>query len=234
MVHLEGELSSNHFNTWIRPLQAEKDRNKLYLLAPNRFVKDWVESRYLDRITEIASSIGKDDFEVILKIGSSGGVNTDGPGDAKTRATSKVNKTTRKVTRQDYSTALNPKFTFLTHVAGKSNQLARAAALQVGEKPGQSYNPLFIYGGSGVGKTHLMQAAGNLILQQQPTAVVAYVRSEIFVQGFVKALQHGTIDDFKQHFRSVDAYYSSTTFIFSPVKRSPRKSSFIHSTLCST
>lgn len=224
LQQLEGELSSNHFNTWISPLQAEKDRNKLSLLAPNRFVKDWVEAHYLDRITEIASSVGKQDFVVNLTIGSS----NFGTEKSEERKSHKKNKTTasRKKIRQEFSTALNPKFTFHTHVAGKSNQLARAAALQVGENPGQSYNPLFIYGGSGVGKTHLMQSAGNLIMQHQPTATVAYVRSEFFVQGFVKALQHGTIDDFKLHYRSVDALLIDDIHFFA--RKNQSQEEFFH------
>ncbi|MGB5225093.1 MAG: chromosomal replication initiator protein DnaA [Arenicellales bacterium] len=225
LLHLEGELSSNHFNTWIRPLQAEKNHNKLYLLAPNRFVKDWVDSHYLKRITEIAGSIGKGNLEVILKIGSTTADRSEQASDKKT-PNKKVAQKARKKIRQEFSTVLNPKFTFHSHVAGKSNQLARAAALQVGENPGQSYNPLFIYGGSGVGKTHLMQSAGNLILQQQPTATIAYVRSEFFVQGFVKALQHGTIDDFKLHYRSVDALLIDDIHFFA--RKNQSQEEFFH------
>jgi len=227
LLHLEGELSSNHFNTWIRPLQAEKEKNKLYLLAPNRFVKDWVDSHYLNRITEIAGSIGKGDLEVILKIGSKGiSDSSEITTEKKTQQNNSGNKASRKKIRKEFTTALNPKFTFHSHVAGKSNQLARAAALQVGENPGQSYNPLFIYGGSGVGKTHLMQSAGNLILQHQPTATIAYVRSEFFVQGFVKALQHGTIDDFKLHYRSVDALLIDDIHFFA--RKNQSQEEFFH------
>ncbi len=224
--HLESELSSNHFNTWIRPLQAEKDHNNLSLLAPNRFVKDWVESHYLDRITEIASSVGNGDFVVNLKIGSKAVIGNDLPAENKKSGKAATASVSRKKIRQDFSTALNPKFTFHSHVAGKSNQLARAAALQVGENPGQTYNPLFIYGGSGVGKTHLMQSAGNMILQQQPTATVAYVRSEFFVQGFVKALQHGTIADFKLHYRSVDALLIDDIHFFA--RKNQSQEEFFH------
>ena len=228
LLHLEGELSSNHFNTWIRPLQAEKDHNKLYLFAPNRFVKDWVDSHYLNRISEIATSIGKSDFEVILKIGSKQPVIVDAKSNQKTakKKNNSGGSASRKKMRKEFSTTLNPKFTFHSHVAGKSNQLARAAALQVGENPGQSYNPLFIYGGSGVGKTHLMQSAGNLILQHQPTATIAYVRSEFFVQGFVKALQHGTIDNFKLHYRSVDALLIDDIHFFA--RKNQSQEEFFH------
>ncbi|MCK5359607.1 MAG: chromosomal replication initiator protein DnaA, partial [Gammaproteobacteria bacterium] len=119
LLHLEGELSSNHFNTWIRPLQAEKDHNKLYLFAPNRFVKDWVDSHYLNRISEIATKIGKSDFEVILKIGSKEAEIVEKHKENKsTRKKSTGNNTSRKKMRQEFTTTLNPKFTFHTHVAG--------------------------------------------------------------------------------------------------------------------
>jgi len=213
LEQLESELSVDQFNTWIRPLQAEKDRNRLTILAPNRFVKEWVEENYLERISEVVSQVGEGEFSIVLKIGTRSipaGTEEDSDRGGSLRDKKKTNtqessNTTRIKTKLDYSASLNPKFTFDSHVAGKSNQLARAAAFQVGENPGRAYNPLFIYGGSGVGKTHLMQSAGNMILKHNPSAHVAYVRSEMFVQGFVKALRHHSIDDFKRHYRSVDA-----------------------------
>jgi len=212
LQQLETELSSDQFNTWIRPLQAQPDGQYLYLYAPNRFVREWVEDNYFDRITEVVSKLANQDYEIALRIGSR---QAKGPGEKgqeqPTATTSTIagqpgeTRAIRSSRRLEYSTQLNGKFTFDTHVAGKSNQLARAAAFQVGENMGRAYNPLFIYGGSGIGKTHLMQAAGNLILKHNPAAVIAYVRSEMFVQGFVNALRHQTIDEFKRHYRSVDA-----------------------------
>jgi chromosomal replication initiator protein len=210
LEQLESELSVDQFNTWIRPLQVEKDRNRIAILAPNRFVKEWVEDNYLERISEVVTQVGEGEFNITLKIGTrSVAAGTAGEHDGgsiqEKKPGTQGNRATRIKAKLEYSAGMNPNFTFDSHVAGKSNQLARAAAFQVGENPGRGYNPLFIYGGSGVGKTHLMQAAGNMILKHNPSANVAYVRSEMFVQSFVKALRHHSIDEFKRHYRTVDA-----------------------------
>ncbi len=198
---LEEELSAQQFNTWIRPLHAESDSSSLRLLAPNRFVMDWVKERFFSRITELVGQYrgGNDGVEVQIEVGS------------QKKAAGAANGTTHvAVTRVKGPAAittgrLNPGFTFNTHVEGKSNQLARAAASQVGDNPGGAYNPLFIYGGVGLGKTHLMQAAGNAILEHRPEATVAYIHSERFVADMVKALQHNAINEFKKFYRSLDA-----------------------------
>ena len=198
---LEEELSAQQFNTWIRPLHAESDNSSLRLLAPNRFVMDWVKERFFGRITELVGQYrdGNDGVEVQIEVGS------------QKKAVGAVNGATHvAVTRVKGPSAittarLNPGFTFNTHVEGKSNQLARAAARQVGDNPGGAYNPLFIYGGVGLGKTHLMQAAGNAILEHKPEATVAYIHSERFVADMVKALQHNAINEFKKFYRSLDA-----------------------------
>lgn len=201
---MESELSEQQFNTWIRPLQAIQGRGGLKLLAPNRFVMDWVRDRFLDRIIELVGQFSeKEQLQVSIDVGDRGAVPgsaTPGPQTKTVGATTRVaNKAPTPLLR------LNSDFTFETHVEGKSNQLARAASRQVGENPGGSYNPLFIYGGVGLGKTHLMQAAGNLLLTHNPEANVAYVHSERFVSDMVKALQHNTINDFKKYYRSLDA-----------------------------
>jgi len=190
---LEDELPEQQFNTWIRPLQASDNDQELVLLAPNRFVLDWVTQQYSDRIAQLARQVAGAAVRVTIEIGSSQKMRslpTDGA----------------KPERSVYAPGrLNPAFTFSSHVEGKSNQLARAAAFQVGENPDKAYNPLFIYGGVGLGKTHLMQAAGNLILDNNPKAQVAYVHSERFVADMVKALRHNAINDFKRHYRSLHA-----------------------------
>ncbi|MDJ0956469.1 MAG: chromosomal replication initiator protein DnaA [Arenicellales bacterium] len=189
---LEDELPEQQFNTWIRPLQARDNGQELILLAPNRFVLDWVKQQYYERIEELANHAAGDSIKVSMEIGSS-----------EKSSTAIVEP---ELERSPYASGhLNPTFTFRSHVEGKSNQLARAAAIQVGENPGQAYNPLFIYGGVGLGKTHLMQAAGNLILSNDPKAQIAYVHSERFVADMVKALRHNAINDFKRHYRSLDA-----------------------------
>ena len=198
---LEDELSAQQFNTWIRPLQAVEEPERLRILAPNRFVRDWVKQQFMGRLNELLTDFGSEPKAICLEIGThdvkpSFALNQD------------VNpaRPAAGVSTSRYSPGkLNPEFTFDSHVEGKSNQLARAAAIQVGENPGRAYNPLFIYGGVGLGKTHLMQAAGNLIVQHDPRAQVAYIHSERFVADMVKALQHNAINEFKRHYRSLDA-----------------------------
>ncbi len=197
LERLEEELSAQQFNTWIRPLHAVKDHRTLRLLAPNRFVMDWVKERFIERISELTAQYneGNEAISVLVEVGS-------GQGAAK-----KTTKTPITPSKKASASAnrLNPEFTFETHVEGKSNQLARAAAKQVGENQGGAYNPLFIYGGVGLGKTHLMQAAGNLMIASDPDANIAYIHSERFVADMVKALQHNAINEFKKHYRSLDA-----------------------------
>jgi chromosomal replication initiator protein len=198
---LEEELSAQQFNTWIRPLQAVKDRSGLRLLAPNRFVMDWVRQQFLGRLNELVADYNGKAMEVKVEIGTQNG--TVPPAEASPGRGSASKGSADN--RPRYSGRLNPEFTFENHVEGKSNQLARAAAMQVGENPGRAYNPLFLYGGVGLGKTHLMQAAGNLIVSHDPNAKVAYVHSERFVADYVKALQHNAINEFKKHYRSLNA-----------------------------
>jgi chromosomal replication initiator protein len=200
---LEGELSSQQFNTWLRPLRAVQDAGQLRLYAPNRFVLDWVKDRFLDRIEALAKQEAGKALPVLLEVGSPAAPALDKPTSAPfvgdPQASNGVRRPNPTISR------LNPDFTFESHVEGKSNQLARAAARQVGENPGSSYNPLFIYGGVGLGKTHLMQAAGHVILKNNPGSRVIYAHSERFVADMVKALRHGTINDFKRYYRGVDA-----------------------------
>lgn len=199
---LEDELSSQQFNTWLRPLQAVQDAGQLRLYAPNRFVLDWVKDRFLARITTLAEQEAGRVLPVHLEVGSPV---LSAPENSSFLAAPEP-KAGAGVRRPNITGArLNPEFTFQCHVEGKSNQLARAAARQVGENPGRSYNPLFIYGGVGLGKTHLMQAAGHIILENNPGSRVIYAHSERFVADMVKALRHGTINDFKRYYRGVDA-----------------------------
>jgi chromosomal replication initiator protein len=193
---LEEELPPQQFNTWIRPLQAVQDPQALRLLAPNRFVVDWVRQRFLARIGELVGQYAGGALSVLVEVGSQTPV----------RVATEAGPVPVIPRRSIPSLGrLNPEFTFERHIEGKSNQLARAAAKQVGENPGTSYNPLFIYGSTGLGKTHLMQAAGNLMLQHRPGNAVAYVHSERFVADMVRALQHNTIGDFKKLYRGLDA-----------------------------
>jgi chromosomal replication initiator protein len=217
LSRLEEELPAQQFNTWIRPLQARSENRVLRLLAPNRFVVDWVRERYLARVTELVDQCAPG-TAVSLEVGTQ---NTTGA--PATPAAVRVAEPARRAVTLG---RLNPEFTFATHVEGKSNQLARAAAAQVGENPGAAYNPFFIYGGVGLGKTHLMQAAGNLMLQRQPEANIAYVHSERFVADMVRALQHNTINDFKKIYRGLDALLIDDIQFFSGKERSQEE--FFH------
>ncbi len=200
LERLEEELSAQQFNTWIRPLQAVREQRALRLLAPNRFVMDWVKERFIGRIVELAGQYDQPAVDVVIEVGEQS-VAMDGAETApRVTAGERAQKRPAVVPGR-----LNPEFTFETHVEGKSNQLARAAARQVGENPGGAYNPLFIYGGVGLGKTHLMQAAGHLMMEHTPEGRVAYVHSERFVADMVKALQHNAINEFKKHYRTLDA-----------------------------
>ena len=199
--HLENEVPEQQFNTWVRPLQAVERDGELQLLAPNRFVVAWIEKNLYGRITELVSVAGTSGApRVRLEVGSRGA-------DASPPPESQIspNSAGKVKEPQVIGSRFNPEFTFASFVEGKSNQLAKAAAIQVGENPGRAYNPLFIYGGVGLGKTHLMHAVGNLIRERNPGARIAYVHSERFVSEMVRSLQHNTINEFKQTYRTLDA-----------------------------
>jgi chromosomal replication initiator protein len=218
---LQAELPEQQFNTWIRPLQAVEDDGRLRLLAPNRFVVDWLEEHYMQRILEIIDGSGGN-TELVVEVGSrqAGPSPEAQPG----HVVPGVRATDRGVAL--VASRLNPVFTFKNFVEGKSNQLARAAASQIGENPGTSYNPLFIYGGVGLGKTHLMQAVGNAMLQRDPDARVAYVHSERFVGDMVRGLQHNKISEFKRSYRSLDALLIDDIQFFAGKERSQEE--FFH------
>ena len=201
---LEDEYSPQQFNTWLRPLQAEIHDNGLVLLAPNRFVVDWVKRNFYTRLKELVNQIGGDAFS-LLSIGI--GTKTIEPVVvAPTPIPTTVAKASASKKTADYKNSyLNKKFIFESFVEGNSNQLARAASWQVAERPGDAYNPLFIYGGVGLGKTHLMHAIGNTILKNNPEAKVLYLHSERFVADMVKALQTNSINEFKRFYRSLNA-----------------------------
>ncbi len=225
--YLEGELSPQQFNTWIRPLQVVEDEQTLRLLAPNRFVADWVSERFLDQIQGFVCQKKEDaGFEVILEIGASTPPASRATTPKADPAAGSAGRKREHNTSVVHSSGLNPDATFENFVEGKSNQLARAASFQIGENPGGAYNPLFIYGGVGLGKTHLMHAVGNLIVKQNPGAKVVYLHSERFVQDMVKALQHNAIDEFKRFYRSVNALLIDDIQFFAGKERSQEE--FFH------
>jgi chromosomal replication initiator protein len=228
---LEGEFSPQQFNTWIRPLHAIEDGNSLRLLAPNHFVRDWVNEHLLNRLTEVLMRLQNGHAAtVVVQIGSRefGGealpVEPQRPSQPNEAPSGSVSRSASRGNRQ--GTGLRPAFTFETFVEGKSNQLARAASMQVAENPGGAYNPLFICGGVGLGKTHLIQAIGNAISRKTASAKVVYLHSERFVADMVNALQHNAINDFKRFYRSVDALLIDDIQFFARKERSQEE--FFH------
>jgi len=254
---LRDEFPAQQFNTWLRPLQSDHREGQLMLFAPNRFVMDWVNEKYLRRIEEVLKDLeGGQAPRVGMKVGSapsgldlvlrsatavngksaeqetvSSSVTEEEKGVAETVAMprSRINDPRRSVQVEGdikHQSFLNEGFTFDTFVEGKSNQLARAASMQVAENPGGAYNPLFLYGGVGLGKTHLMHAIGNEIVRRNPRAKVAYLRSERFVADMVKALQLNAISEFKRYYRSVDALLIDDIQFFARKERSQEE--FFH------
>ena len=200
LSQLENELTEQQLNTWIRPLQATHDGSKLVIMAPNQFVRDAVETRYVSRIREIANLLSPDlAIDVALEIGGSTPMPIEAPVLDTTRARKPSSgQPPAVISAGDLAMAtqrarLNADFVFDNFVEGKSNQLGRAAAMQIGINPGSSYNPFFICGASGLGKTHLMHAVGNSILKNRPGARVMYLNSERYVSEMVSALQRNTI-----------------------------------------
>jgi len=221
---LEAELPEQQFNTWIRPLQAVEERERLRLLAPNRYVVDWVNRNCAGRIGEMVEEFVPPPVpQIVVEIGSRASLEEEAPAAV---ARGPDPRARRATPLPPIGGRLNPDFTFTNFVQGKSNQLARAAAIQVAENPGRAYNPLFIYGGVGLGKTHLMHAVGNHIRAANPEARIAYVHSERFVGDMVRALQHNTIDLFKTSYRTLDALLIDDIQFFAGKERSQEE--FFH------
>jgi chromosomal replication initiator protein len=231
------ELTPQQFNTWIRPLAIEGVDGGYRLLAPNRFVLQWVKERFAERIGELAAAEG---HAVPLAL-----VVRDMPTDAPAAAAVAVEASSTRAAphahapasvspptpaRRNEQTSLNPAFNFAAFVAGKANQLARAAGMQVAEHP-TSYNPLFVYGGVGLGKTHLVQAIGNDILQRNPAARIRYAHAETYVSDVVRAYQHKAFDDFKRYYRSLDLLLIDDIQFFGGKNRTQEEFFYLFNTL---
>jgi chromosomal replication initiator protein len=225
---LESELPEQLFNTWVRPLQAIEREGELKLLAPNRYVIEWLGQNSLPRIKELIRAFAEEPApEVVLDVGTRAGaaapvVVVNGGHTPANGSAPRV----RRLAPLVLGGPINSSFTFDSFVEGKSNQLAKAAAIQVAGNPGRAYNPLFIYGGVGLGKTHLMHAVANRIKEKNSEARLAYVHSERFVGDMVKALQHNTINDFKTAYRSLDALMIDDIQFFAGKERSQEE--FFH------
>ena len=223
---LEGELPEQQFNTWVRPLQAIERDGELRLLAPNRYVIEWLGQNLLPRIKELILAFAEGLApEVALDVGTRAGVMVR-PAPTVPKDDGGAGARARKLAPTVLGSRINAEFTFAGFVEGKSNQLAKAAAIQVAGNPGRAYNPLFIYGGVGLGKTHLMHAVANKLKERNSEARLAYVHSERFVGDMVKALQHNTINDFKTAYRSLDCLMIDDIQFFAGKDRSQEE--FFH------
>ncbi len=247
---LQAEISQGQFNTWIRPLTAEleSDGKQLWVRAPNRFIFDWVSCRFMQRIRELMAELDPEVEDIELEVATSvspasyrrracpespGSANITAPahppryvgsnGAARPpQAADRAPPTVKLVPEGE----VNKANTFSNFVIGQSNQLAQAAALQVAESPGRAYNPLFIYGGVGLGKTHLMHAVGNLMLERNPNARVMFVETEKFVSSMIQALRYQAMDEFKRCYRTVDALLLDDVHFLSRKERSQEE--FFH------
>ena len=191
LQHLERELPADDFNTWVRPLQIRSSKGRTVLLSPNEYVRDYISLNYLERIRDIFEHLGATRESVVVDV---------------SRVDEKVAPVAPAgVLRSRPDSGLDKRYRFANFVQGKSNELAYAATQQVAKKPGSAYNPLLLYGGTGLGKTHLLHAAGNLISKRNRDSKVIYLHSEQFVSEMIRALRSDRIDAFKQHYRSAGA-----------------------------
>jgi len=229
---LGGDIPQQQFNTWIRPLRAEWQESGLVLAAPNRFIRDFVAEKYLPLINTYL-------LDVVAPAAAQASIAVQGtppPAPPSVRpiasgAAQVVIRPAEAPVRPAPAALVSPSslvegYTFERFVEGKSNQLALAAAQQVAEHPGLSYNPVFLYGGVGLGKTHLMHAVGNAMRRKNPDAKIVYLHSERFVADMVKALQLNAINDFKRFYRSVDALLIDDIQFFANKDRSQEE--FFH------
>jgi chromosomal replication initiator protein len=202
LERLEGMASAEDLHTWLMPLQARDDDDGLQLFAPNSYTLDTVRDKYLSQIEEVLRHLVGRAVTVRLDVGSN---SARPPSPAKPAAVARARAGEPGAPAPAFNHNLDPHYTFETFVEGKSNQLGKAAAMQVATNPGRAYNPLLLYGGTGLGKTHLMHAAGNLMREHNPNCKVLYLRSEQFVGSMIEALRAKSMDEFKKRFRSVDA-----------------------------
>ena len=240
LLRFEQELPEQQFNTWIKPLRIEGEsvalEEGLRLIAPNGFILKWVRDRYLSRIEEYSHSFFSAPVAISLVIGSAKSAPirsetiTDKPAEGPVKTVSVTEKSRGKGGNYEKS-RLFQSFTFDNLIVGKANDLARAAAIQVANNPGAAYNPLFIYGGAGLGKTHLIHAIGNTILAESPEKVVRYVHAEDYYSDVVRAYQQKSFDSFKRTYRSLDVLLLDDVQFFNGKNRSQEEFFFLFNAL---
>lgn len=228
---LEAELSEREINTWLRPLQPVLSQNRLLLLAPNRVVVERLRSDFLTHIDSALRALQPEQMIMVeITIGAIGNTVAPMMTDALERPAytdaDRIDSAPAAVPPPPYSAKLDERYTFSSFIEGKSNSQARAAAQHVVEVPGGTYNPLLIYGESGLGKTHLMHAVGNTIVAQNPLAQIAYLGAEQWLNHMVTAIRHGRQEEFKAYYRSVDALLIDDIHFFAHKERTQEE--FFH------
>jgi chromosomal replication initiator protein len=216
-AQLEQELTPQQFSAWIKPLAPlDYEEGRLRIAAPNRFKLDWVKTQFASRITTIASQFWEVPVDVQFVLdprinnkkpvtGTPAALPSPEPQIANIpNGADRMPEVAVEATPRRDQSRINPALTFESFVTGKANQLARAAAIQVANNPGSSYNPLFLYGGVGLGKTHLIHAIGNQILADNPNVKIRYIHAEQYVRDVVTAYQRKGFDDFKRYYHSLD------------------------------
>ncbi|MGH8699974.1 MAG: chromosomal replication initiator protein DnaA, partial [Burkholderiales bacterium] len=205
LKQLEKELPAQQFNTWIRPLAPSAEAlGELRLVAPNRFVLQWVKDRFLGRIESMLTEQSGHAMRVVLALPAIGDGPEPPPAPAPRGKPAVAAPRAPAEPKSGERSLMSVEFTFDNFVPGKANQLARAAAVQVAENPGTSYNPLFVYGGSGLGKTHLLHAIGNHVAAHLPAAKLRYVHANQYITDVVRAYQQKSFDAFKRYYHSLD------------------------------
>lgn len=224
--HFQSAIPAQQFKTWIQPLNAEFDGQTIHIAAPNRFVLEWVRDKYLGDIQRLSSEFLDKNVGINMTLAA-----RQEPPSAAAAPAPAVPATMASKPKVRESSRLNPLFTFDTFVTGKANQLARAAALQVAEHLGTAYNPLFVYGGVGLGKTHLIQAIGNAVLERQPDANIRYSHAEQYVSDVVRAYQHKAFDGFKKYYHSLDLLLIDDIQFFSRKNRTQEEFFYLFNAL---
>lgn len=222
LKHFQGTHNIQQVNTWLKPLKVHIVDGTVHLVAPNRFVAQWVKDKFLGDVEGLANAFFNESHEVELSVESPKQLEQeeDNPATPKEKLPAQqVTALPKKAASEKAESRLNPLFNFSSFVRGKANDLARAAALQVAENPGSGYNPLFVYGGVGLGKTHLIQAIGNAVLEENPMANVRYIHAERYVTDMVKAFRHKSFDDFKRKYDSLDILLIDDIQFFSGKER---------------